>query len=111
MTDSSNLPDSTAPSVSRVFIGIHLPHNLSKVITEAVREFDPFGSEARFLPAGNHHITLLFFSSIQTDRVGELMRCMEEAGKVTPRFKISLGEPGFFSSTRETSCLLVGSCS
>jgi 2'-5' RNA ligase len=96
MTDSPDLPDGTTLSVSRVFIGIHLPETVSKIITEEVKELNPFGSQVRFLPVGNHHITLHFFSSIQTSLVPKLICSTEGVAKATSSFQLTLGEPGFF---------------
>ena len=99
MTESPEASDSSEPSklpVSRVFIGIHLPQKLSESITEQLIEYNPFGSQARFLGSGNHHITLHFFSSIQTSFLPELIRSTEAVGKDTSSFRLTLGEPGFF---------------
>jgi len=82
----------------RVFVGIHLPLELSGVIVKAGEKKDPFSGSGRYLPRNHHHLTLHFFSSIQKERVGLLKSLTRDIAAQLEPFEVSLGEPGFFPS-------------
>lgn len=79
----------------RLFIAIPIQKDIQRSIYAFEQELQRVSTQGRFVPQGNHHITLHFLG--ETDDLFDICSAMHEAVKDAKPFLLHLGEYGYFS--------------
>ena len=79
----------------RLFIAIPLPKSIQKSVFSVQEELRANAASGRFVPEGNHHITIRFLG--ESDQLSDLADAMHEAVKDAKPFLLKLGEIGHFT--------------
>lgn len=79
----------------RLFIAIPLPKDVQRAVLVAQEGLRASSTAGRFVPAGNHHITLRFLG--ESSALADIASAMHEAVKDARPFVLKLGAPGSFT--------------
>lgn len=79
----------------RLFIAIPLPGDIMKKVCAYEQQLQDNGSTGRFIPRGNHHITLRFIG--ESSALADIAEAMREAVKDARPFTLKLGGYGQFT--------------
>ncbi|HPF54329.1 MAG TPA: RNA 2',3'-cyclic phosphodiesterase [Clostridia bacterium] len=91
----------------RLFIAIPLPTYIKRQVFEVEEELRVNSSAGRFVPQGNHHITLHFFG--ESNELVDIAEAMHDAVRDAKPFLVRLGGYGCFrTSGGRTSFISVG---
>ncbi len=88
----------------RIFIGIPIPGDLTKKITQIQREFKDF--DIKFVEPENLHFNLKFLG--ETEKVPEIKGILEEISKEFKPFKINISGLGVFPSKNYIRVIWIG---
>lgn len=78
----------------RLFIAIPLPKDIQRTVFSVQEELRKNASAGRFVPEGNHHITVRFIG--ESNALADIAGAMEEAVRDARPFLLRLGAPGHF---------------
>lgn len=91
----------------RLFIAIPLQKDIQNIVYGVQEQLRQAGMAGRFVPQGNHHITLHFFG--ESDALVDIADAMHEAVKDAKPFLLRLSDLGAFAhGGARTSILRVG---
>ena len=79
----------------RLFIAIPLPKDVQRAVLAAEEGLKAASTAGRFVPAGNHHITLRFLG--ESSALADIAAAMHEAVKDARPFLLRLGALGSFT--------------
>ena len=79
----------------RLFIAVPLPKDVQRAVNIAQEGLRASSTAGRFVPAGNHHITLRFLG--ESDALADIAAAMHEAVKDARPFVLRLGALGSFT--------------
>ena len=79
----------------RLFIAVPLPKDVQRAVFTAQEGLRVSSTAGRFVPAGNHHITLRFLG--ETNALADIAAAMREAVKDARPFVLRLGALGSFT--------------
>jgi 2''-5'' RNA ligase len=79
----------------RLFIAVPLPKDVQRAVLTAQEGLRASGASGRFVPAGNHHITLRFLG--ESSALADIAAAMHEAVKDARPFLLRLGALGSFT--------------
>ena len=79
----------------RLFIAIPLPKDVQRAVITAEEGLRTASTAGRFVPAGNHHITLRFLG--ESSALADIAAAMHEAVKDARPFLLRLGALGSFT--------------
>jgi 2'-5' RNA ligase len=79
----------------RLFIAVPLPKDVQRAVVVAQEGLRVSSTAGRFVPPGNHHITLRFLG--ETNALADIAAAMHEAVKDAKPFLLRLGELGSFT--------------
>ncbi|MDD3400523.1 MAG: RNA 2',3'-cyclic phosphodiesterase [Eubacteriales bacterium] len=79
----------------RLFIAVPLQKDVQRSVYAYQSKIEQVSSQGRFVPLGNHHITLRFLG--QSDALYDITSAMHEAVKDARPFLLHLGEYGYFT--------------
>ncbi|MBQ6331300.1 MAG: RNA 2',3'-cyclic phosphodiesterase [Clostridia bacterium] len=79
----------------RLFIAVPLPKDVQRAVYTAEEGLRSMSSAGRFVPFGNHHITLRFLG--ESSALADIAAAMHEAVKDARPFVLRLGAPGSFT--------------
>lgn len=79
----------------RLFIAIPLPKDVHRAVIDVQEELRRNSTSGRFVPAGNHHITLRFIG--ESNALSDIAEAMHEAVRDSRSFLLRLGLLGNFS--------------
>jgi 2'-5' RNA ligase len=93
----------------RLFIAIALPPAAIEEIGSFINRMPTMaGSNVRWTPKENVHLTLLFMGDTPTDRIPRIREQLDEAASNSSPFSLRLGETGAFPSLHAPRILWVG---
>ncbi|NJD61893.1 MAG: RNA 2',3'-cyclic phosphodiesterase [Deltaproteobacteria bacterium] len=92
----------------RAFIGIGLPPECRRAITDAVSPFRSRRLPVAWTPEPNLHVTLKFLGEIPQERVEEIASRLQDAGQGIPPFDLLVEGAGGFPSLRSPRVLWIG---
>lgn len=78
----------------RLFIAVPLPKDIQRTVFSVQEELRKNSTAGRFVPEGNHHITVRFIG--ESNALADIAGAMQEAVKDARPFLLRLGEPGHF---------------
>ena len=91
----------------RLFIAIPLPKSVQKTVFSVQEELRMAASAGRFVPEGNHHITVRFLG--ESDALSDIADAMHDAVKDAKPFLLKLSSIGHFThGGARTSYIEVG---
>ena len=88
----------------RLFIAIPLPKNILRTAFAAEQELQKASTSGRFVPEGNHHITVRFLG--ESDALADIADAMHEAVKDARPFLLRLGKVGHFTHSGTKTCYI-----
>ena len=88
----------------RLFIAVPLPKNVQHAVFSVQEELRKAASAGRFVPAGNHHVTVRFLG--ETDALADAVFAMRDAARDARPFTLRLGGVGFFTHSGSRTCFL-----
>ncbi|MBR0425217.1 MAG: RNA 2',3'-cyclic phosphodiesterase [Clostridia bacterium] len=88
----------------RLFIAVPLPKNVQRTVFSVQEELRLGATAGRFVPAGNHHITVRFLG--ESNALADLAFAMHDAVKDAHPFTLRLGGLGSFTHSGSKTCFL-----
>lgn len=88
----------------RLFIAVPLPKDVKRKVFAFEEELKNAGAQGRFVPAGNHHITLKFIG--ESHALADIAAAMHLAVYDAKPFTLRLGEYGCFTHGGARTCFL-----
>lgn len=88
----------------RLFIAIPLPKNVQRTVFAVEEALKKTASSGRFVPEGNHHITVRFIG--ESDDLADIAAAMHEAVKDARPFLLRLGSAGSFTNSGAKTCYI-----
>ncbi len=79
----------------RLFIAIPLPKDVQRTVFSVQEELRKNATAGRFVPEGNHHITVRFIG--ESDALADIADAMHESVKDAKPFLLRLGDIGHFT--------------
>lgn len=92
----------------RSFIAINLPEVVKDEIGEIIERLKTSGTPARWVPAGNLHVTIKFLDEIDPEQVGPILGAITLAKTETVPFDLRLSGFGFFPNPNKARVFWVG---
>lgn len=92
----------------RTFIAVPIHDSVKKSIADLQRELTLTKADVKWVRPGNVHITLKFLGDVETDRIAEVSRKVEDAARSFGRFSIRIGGTGAFPNARRPHVLWIG---
>ncbi|WP_168194251.1 RNA 2',3'-cyclic phosphodiesterase [Thermodesulfobacterium sp. TA1] len=80
----------------RAFLGIDLPSELKKGLSELEKIKQPEGLKAKWVEEENFHLTLVFFGNVSADLLERLSKSVEKVLTNYPGFVLTIDKIGFF---------------
>jgi 2'-5' RNA ligase len=84
----------------RLFVGLPPDAKARAEITTRLAAIQAHGGHARWVPAENVHVTLLFLGSRDQADVATISRSLDEVASRHARYRLGLGGPGTFGGGR-----------
>lgn len=88
----------------RLFIAIPLPKNVQRAIYNVSESLRAESTAGRFVPAGNHHVTMRFLG--ESDALADIASAMREAVRDAKPFVLKLGGIDYFTHSGTKTCVL-----
>jgi len=93
----------------RSFIAIKLPDELKIELSELEASLKlNYRSSVKWVDPYSIHLTLKFLGNIAADKIGAIVRVMEEATESIASFRLEVGELGVFPSLKRVQVAWVG---
>ena len=93
----------------RSFIAIKLPDELKVELSELEARLKLSNlSSVKWVDPYSIHLTLKFLGSIAVDKIGEIVKVMEDAAEGITSFHLELGELGVFPNLKRVQVVWVG---
>jgi 2'-5' RNA ligase len=96
------------PDGIRAFLAVTVPPGVRRAVDAAARRLKGAMPGARFVPAGQLHLTLHFFESLEPGEVEAAKRAASAGAAAFPRFDASLAGLGVFPDERRPRVLWAG---
>ena len=88
----------------RLFIAVPLPKNVQRTVFSVQESLRVESTAGRFVPEGNHHITVRFLG--ETDALADVALAMHDAVRDAKPFLLRLGGVDYFSHSGTKTCVL-----
>ena len=92
----------------RTFIAIELSEEIRKVLAQVRSHLCYAGADVKWVKEENIHLTLKFLGEISEDRVSQISSILDDIGKWTKPFEITLKDIGVFPKTDHPRVIWAG---
>jgi RNA 2',3'-cyclic 3'-phosphodiesterase len=98
-SEATPQPEATSPAtMRRLFVAAWPGDAFRAELADVFRALRSTGASVRWVPAGNLHVTLRFLGDVESSRVAELTRVLEDALRNVAAFPVRLAGFGVFPS-------------
>ena len=92
----------------RLFIAIELSQTMREEISQIQTHLKYAGADVKWVEKDNIHLTLKFLGEVSEEKAGEIKQILDQIGKGTRNFEISLEAIGAFPNIEHPRVIWVG---